>query len=329
MQLINHIKKSSSLFDALQAIQNVTAYLTVFLTFIGAAALMALFGGMGAGFTSHGYLALGSIVSGLGMLVAVLFTLIGISATGLHLNDMVNNRSRRTLINGLIDSAKLFPQLILFAFLLAGAALVVFIAISAVIFVSKIPYLGALLYTVIFPLSALVLGVGLYGWIFLTSLGAPAIWEGNSAFAALKILWGVLRSSSLLVVIIQTMLLGLLVSIISGLLFSALAFGLGMTSLISLPILGSTGDASASSSMMGFMQGDGSSSGHMIASLIGGGVLSAAVIAAPFLIGLAGNCIIFKNISSSGNHTPNECPACHAPTSPGDRYCGNCGTSLQ
>lgn len=329
MQLVNHIKKSVGLLDALQAIQNHTAFITLFLTLIGGAILLTIFSLMGAGFAGHGYFVLGSIVSGIGMVISTVWGLIGINATGLHINDMVNQHTRRPLVNGLIDGAKLFPQLLLFAILLGVAALGVFLAISAAIFISKIPYLGPVLYTFVFPLSALTLGIGLYGWIFLTSLGAPAIWGGNNAFAAIKILWGVLRSSSLLAVVIQTLLLGMLVSLISGLLLGALAFGLSMTSLLSIPILGSD-DSNSLSGLLSLMQGSGSGSGHLIASSLGGGVLSAAVLAAPFLIALAGNCIIFRNITDTeATRTSDSCPACHAPTAPGDLYCGNCGQSLQ
>jgi hypothetical protein len=179
--------------------------------------------------------------------------------------------------------------------LVAGLLLLVLIAI--VILICKIPGIGPFLYTFAFPLSAITLGATFYATIYVVALHGPAIWNGNGVMRTVALL-GAIARYRLFSVIIQSILLGMLVGLVSVIIFGALAIGVSTTSILSISTLGDGMNLNSLMGMVGGMMGNGGGgSGYVKAAGFGMALLVGCAIVAPALIAIAGSCIIFMNVS--------------------------------
>jgi hypothetical protein len=347
-QLAEQIKKSSGLLDAVQAVTNRQAFLTLLITFVVCGLFMAAIAGIAA--------ALGGVLAGImgvaGFLIAGLAGLVGVSATGFIVNDMVRGRSNEGIKNAFQRALSTIHRPLGVLLLVLIIEILLALAVGLLLLVCKIPFLGSVLYAVIFPLSVVITGVVLYVMLFVLALAGPAIWEGNTIMRTVALLWAITRNR-LLSVVIQTLLLGLLVSVVAGLILGPIGMGMGFTAALSTSILSDGG-------------------GYIVAASFGMAVIFGCALVAPVLVLLAGYCVIYANatedlsaddaenaikgainaarekaeqakrkleekkekpIASEASETPasaaTACPQCQAAVGPDEKSCGSCGHQLK
>jgi hypothetical protein len=273
-QLTEQIKKSSGLLDAVQAVTNRQAFLTLLMTFVVYGVFFVTIGALAGNFMSNGYSALAGITTVVGFLIAGVFALIGVSTAGVIVNDMTRGRDSRGIKGALLFALSTIHRPLGVLLLAAVFSIVLFLAISLLLLICKIPFAGPVLYAVIFPLSVVVTGVTLYAMLFVLALTGPAIWEGNTIMRTVALLWAITRNR-IFSVIVQTVLLGLLAGLAGGLIFGAVALGLAVTGGLSF----------------------GMGVGHGVAAGFGMAVVFGCALVAPSLVVLAGNCIIYANVT--------------------------------
>ncbi|MDR2240571.1 MAG: zinc ribbon domain-containing protein [Zoogloeaceae bacterium] len=361
------IRKSAGLLDALQAVTHRKAFATLLVTIIVCGLLFFVTGLIASFFMGQGHSVMAGITTFLGFLVMALAGLIGASAAGYILNATVRNREEKSIGSALSFAVAtvhrqlgVFLLMVIFVFLLA-------LAVALLLLICKIPYLGPVLYVLVFPLCAAATGLTFYAMMFVLGLVGPAIWEGNTIMRTVALLWAIARTR-LIAIIVQIFLLGLLVSLVSGIVFGVVFFGMSFITGLSMPILGQGIGMGGLGGALGMMAGAGS--GHMIAAALGGAVLAGCAAVIPALVALAGNCIIFANTTEglsaedaersikgaldaakekadqvkrqldearqqstqpSAPPTSPEgavCPQCQSGIAPDDVFCGNCGHRL-
>lgn len=366
-QFAEQISKSKGLLDAVQAISNRKAFISLFATLTGCGLLMAAFAAISVSFLGNGHYSMASITGFIGFVCVGLLAMIGTSATGFLLNDMVRGRDSRSIGSAfLVAAATVHRQLGVLA-LLFIIGLVLLLAIALLLLICKIPGIGPVLYTVIFPVSALALGVTFYAGIFVVALHGPAIWEGNPIMRTIALL-GAIVKNRLLSVVIQTILLGLLVSLVGSLVFGAVAFGVGLTGALSVPILGQGLGMDMIMGLTSAFTGMGGGSGYSKAAAFGMALLFGSALVAPVLVAIAGNCVIYANVTENlsteaversiqgaldaarekaeqakrqleesrqqatlavATATAAACSQCQVAITPEDAFCGNCGNRLK
>jgi hypothetical protein len=267
----------ASLFQAVGGLRNTRALIAMFSCFVTGIVLAALLGfalGM-----------LGSFGALLGALVSLLAIWTGVNAAGVLLMDQAKGVPSRGLVDALVYGLMCIPKVVVLGLAFFAVALGVFIVIALVYVVCKIPVLGPLLYTVVFPLSVVVAGVTIWGLFICMFLSLPAIWEGAGIMAAVSQSLAIVRSR-----IVETLLLmtfvWLLAFIVGLIVFGVLGMGMVPSMSMSAWILGAGG--SGFGGLMGAMQGFGGG-GHAIAGGIGSGVLFAiasTLVSQVYLLGL-------------------------------------------
>ena len=130
----------------------------------------------------------------LASLVWLLALATGINAAGLLQMDHARGISPRSLGDALVHGLMCIPKLIVLGLALFAAAIAVFIVLALLLVICKIPFLGALLFVVVFPLSVVVAGVTVTGLLLCGVLSLPAIWQGASIARALAQTFAIVKS---------------------------------------------------------------------------------------------------------------------------------------
>lgn len=361
------IHGSLVVLEAVDAARNTRAF-TLFLgCAISALIVAGLLAGIGATLASNGAFEIGALFTFVGCVAAVMMAGTGVSAAGKTLMDQIQQRAplstRDVLMAGLMTLPKLAG-----IFLIEIAVFIVFmIALAIVLFICKIPLLGPLLYTLVYPIASVAAGILWFTFAFIVNpLAAPAFWEGYGVRQALGVLGlnrGAMNIGRLLPPIVQQMVLLMVVGIV-GLIASAILFsGSAFVALLASGIIGFGGSVFSMYSGMGSLGGlsGGGMSGYILATMIGVGILAALAYTFPLMVYLAGTCRIFLNLAGdqtgpSGlviTDTPftpaplapapshasvapaaavpqpaHTCPHCNAPAEPTDAFCGECGADL-
>ena len=266
----------ASLFQAVHGLRNraaVTAMLGC--TFVGvivAALLMSMAG------------ALGFLAGLLAFIVWVVAIGTGVNAAGLLQMDNARGISPRSLPDALVYGLMCIPKLVVLGLALAAVEIAVFIGIALLLVICKIPFLGPLLFAVVFPLSVVVAGVTVVGLFICMVLSLPAIWQGAGITRALGQTLAIVKSR-LVETVLLLLVLGLLCFVVGLIVFGVLGAGLLPTMGMSMAIVGFGG--LGIESMMAMPQGAG---GHAIAGVIGLLLLwaiAASLVAQVYLRGLS------------------------------------------
>ena len=283
----------SSLFQAIGGLRNRRALLAMAACLIAA----VLVGGLSA-FALGRTGGLGALLTGLIVLVAV-YT--GINAAGMLLMDQARNVPLRGLVDALVYGLLCIPKVIVLGIAFFLVALAVFIVLAIVFFVCKIPALGPVLFTVVFPLAVVIAGVTVSGLALCMFLALPAIWEGATITRAIAQSLSIVRSR-LVETFVLMVIVGFLSFFVGLIVFGVLFSGLFPTLGLSASILGGGGGDGMDygGGMRGGMGGMGPLGGLMgmvgggggayaIAGGIGFGVLwaiAATLVAQVWLLGL-------------------------------------------
>jgi hypothetical protein len=244
-----------------------------FVGIVVAGVLLALAGG-------PGFLAL------LASLVWLLALATGINAAGLLQMDHARGISPRSLADALLHGLMCIPKLIVLGLALLAAAIAVFIVLALLLVICKIPFLGPLLFVVVFPLSVIVAGITVTGLLLCGVLSLPAIWQGAGIARALAQTFAIVRSR-LVEALLLLVVLGLICFAVGLIVFAVLMAGLMPTLGLSLSIVGFAGISSEE--MLAMAQGY-ALGGHAVAGLFGGLLLWAvagSLVGQVYLLGLS------------------------------------------
>ncbi len=397
--LAREIHGAGALLESAEAIRNWRAVALLFATFAAAAVLMVLAGAMG-----RASLLLVPVIGLLAWAVAFY----GANAVGLMMMDEARGEPARP-IGAAISSALAISHRLILVFLMVFALYIVgLVALAVLLFLCKIPFIGPLLYVVVFPLAVVVSGVALFALpTVIFPLAAPAVWQGAGVMACVSQLLAIARKRLVLVLLLM-IAVTLIAGAVSLLIGAILLGGTTLTASMSAGILSSGGGmgyggygyggpmGGFGGGLGGLMMGGLGGSGHVMAATLGGGLLFAVAFALPGMVYLRGACTVYLRaidgldldaaqaeveaglaaarsraremqaqaqqvaqraragapaaapagaagstgtVDSDAQDTvpppaPQSavaspaCPACHAPTTAGDAFCGECGHKL-
>jgi hypothetical protein len=284
--LSQQIRNSGSLLDSIDAIRNWRALLVLLATLVASALIFAI----------------GALLAGVSVVLAGLFSLLacvalfyGANATGMMLMDEAKGSESRSAMAAVTTSLATSHRLIL-VFLLVGVIyLAAFLMLALVLFICKIPFLGAVLYAVVFPVSVVAFGIAMFALpTVVFPLSAPSIWNGAGTMECVSQLLAIARKHLLMVLILMiavAFIAGFVGFLIGAILFS----GTAVTAMLSVPILGAS-SMGGFGGMLGMIVGAGMGigvSGHVVSAMIGGGILFAIAGTLPGMVYLRGACAVY------------------------------------
>ncbi len=255
----------SSLFQAVNGLRNRRAIVALLVCTVAGVLVASLV------LTMSG--ALGMLAGLLAMLVWIVAIGTGVNAAGLLQMDSARGISQRSIVDALVHGLMCIPKLLVLGLAFFAVEIVVFIAIALLLLICKIPFLGPLLFVVVFPLSVVAVGITIVGVALCVVLSLPAIWQGASITRALAQTLTIVKSR-LVEAVLLLVFVGLLSALVGFVLFGVLAAGLVPTLGLSASIVGFTGFGgfNGMGALMGATQGFGGS-GHVLAGAVGGALL--------------------------------------------------------
>lgn len=269
----------SSLFQAVNGLRNSRAIIALLgCTFAGvlvAALLLSMAG------------TLGMFATVLAMLVWVVAIGTGVNGAGLLQMDAARGISQRSIVDALVHGLLCIPKLIVLGLAFFAVEIVVFLVIALLLVVCKIPFLGPLLFVVVFPLSVVAAGITIVGVFICVVLSLPAIWQGATITRALAQTITIVKSR-LVEAVLLLVFVALLCFVVGFIVFAVLGTGLVPTLGLSASIVGFSGVGDMGS-LVGMAQGFGGG-GHMVAGAIGGALLwavAASLVGQVYLRGLS------------------------------------------
>jgi hypothetical protein len=282
-----------SLLDALDALRNVRAFVTLALTFVAFAIAVLVLGAVSTWISTKSG-AIGVISFGLSALIWAGIMVVGTTAVGILLSDDVWGRDRRTIASALTASSLTAHRLVVLMLLASAGFLSYLVVVALALFVCKIPGLGPLLYAIVFPVAALATGLLVFSLFYvMLPLAAPCIWNGDSITKVIATLKEVIRCRRLYV-FAMFLLLGLMVLVTAGIVGFIIFSGTGLTVSLSLAIVGVGGGLDLSSMMMGHGDMAAGAGGYGIAFGLGMTLLMLIGSIPASLIGMKGAAIIHK-----------------------------------
>ena len=278
----------SSLFRAVGGLRNWRAIVAlVSCTVAGILVAFALYLTSGA---------LGVLAGLLAFLVYAIAVGTGVNAAGLLHMDDARGVAPRSIVDAIVGGLMCIPKLVVLALALIAVEIVFFIALALILVICKIPYLGPLLFTVVFPLAVIAAGVTICGLFLCLLMSLPAIWQGATIMRALAQTLAIARSR-LIEAVLLLLGVGFLAFAVALVIFGVLGIGLLPTLGMSAGIIGIGGGMGGGlGSVMGMMQGFGGS-GHAVAGMVGGFVLWAlagSLVGQVYLLGL---CIVYLRVT--------------------------------
>lgn len=286
--------KFGSLLRALEATGNWRALLLTAGSFAAATIVMTIGGAIFAK-TYWGWIIV------LFTILAVLVGSIGISATGYIMMDSAKGITARSVGDALLSSIFSINRLYLSMLVLVLGFFAWVVLLVIVLFICKIPEIGPILYTVVFPLSVVISGM-LSVFMFFAGVGvvSPSVWDGGTVMETTARMWTVAKQR-FVILAMQSILVLLLVLVVSALIIVVFAAGASVTASLSaftiatqispMDLMGGLG-----SLMIGNTYGLSNGTGYVLAMLVGGGILWLIFLAIQVNITLFGNCIIYLEL---------------------------------
>lgn len=256
----NQVRDAGAMVPAVDAVTNVRALVIELAATAAGIALFGLFVSM----AMRGSFALAAF----GYLLFLLLAGTGFNAAGVLLMDESLGAPRRSMADALLAGVFAFGKAIVVMIAAGVALLAILLVVAALLWISRIPGIGPVLFFVVFPLSAVLLGVLFVSLAFvLAPIAGPAIWSGESIGATLARVVMVVRKR-LLGVLVRGCVLFLLLMVTATVLWMIALSGTLATGSLSLAIVGVNFDLSGLSQLMGGMGGG---TGGMGRGLRGGG----------------------------------------------------------
>lgn len=292
---ISFMSAAASLVEATNAFRNVRAIVLLGLTFVGAALVAAVFGWLASSTGS-------TFVAGIGGLLSFAVVFYGANAVGILLMREVQGQPVLNIVDAVIASLQRSHRLVVVMLLQLLILLAAVIAVAVLLFICKLPFIGPLLLAVVFPLSALLLGVLVFSLFYvMLPLAGPAVWSGSTAFQTIAQLNAIARRRLVPLILLQVALL-VITLFTAMLIFTVVFIGISMAGGLSAGIIGM--GASGLDGMMNGMSFGGT--GHMVAVSVGGGLLLAIAAVVPGLIFAKGMCIIYLDVTRDIDFSQSE-----------------------
>lgn len=300
--LSNQLREAGTVVGAADAVGNFKALAIDFLGGLAAVLVFQFFRAMAGD-------AVNSSLSDIGLLLSVITALLASNAAGVVLMDQIAGGSMRSVPDALLAGAfALLKGLVVFVAALLGLLMIVAL-VAALLFVSKMPGLGPVLFFVVFPVGVVVLGVSVAAFLLLLiPVTAPAIWSGESIAGSLARVIVVVRQR-LLGVLIRNFALVVVILIAGVVLFGILVTGTVIAGAMSAGILDTRVDASSLGSLFGRGSGGDLGSGrdgYVEAGLRGGAMLLLIALTLPWLMLKKGWCLIYRDLVQSVDVTAVE-----------------------
>lgn len=290
MKMSDQLKRSGSLLDATSAIGN---WRSLALFAASTVAAVLVFGLLVATQSAAGVL--------LGAVLGWLLAFYGVNAVGIMLMDATRDGESRTPMQAVAASLLTSHRLLLVGLLAFAGLLALLIGVAILLLLCKLPVIGPLLFAVVMPLSALLLGLTLFtlAYVFYP-LAASAIWSGATVMEAAGNLLAIARKR-LVAVVLQEVVLMLIVFFVALILLGIVFSGLGLTTMMSAGIVGGGEGGLQSLGMMAMGMGSmgmggmgmGGGGGYVLAGGLGTTLLLALAGIVPGLIALQGFCQIY------------------------------------
>lgn len=252
----------------------------------------------------------GTLVPVLASLLALLLVYGGVHAAGVLLMEQARQQPMRPLRAAIGYGIVCVPKTIALLIAFGAAALAVYVLLALLIFVCKLPWLGPLLFAVVFPLSIVVAGFLFTAlWIGLM-ITLAAIWDGASVTAALAKALAVLHKR-LAETLVLFVLLGLLSGVLMAFVVGMLVWGVMPTMGLSIGILdvdpagvgmmfggfGGGGDFGGGDFGRGGRGDMGRMGSYLVAAGFGGGFLAALVATLLAQVTLMGVNLIYLQVT--------------------------------
>jgi hypothetical protein len=348
----------SSLFQAVGGVRNGRAIAALLgCTFVGVIAAGLLLAMSGT---------LGFVAGPLAGVIWIVAIGTGINAAGVLQMDGARGISPRSTVDALVHGLMCIPKLVVIGLAFLAVEIAVFLAIGVLLVICKIPFVGPLLFAIVFPLSVVLAGLTIVGLLICMVLSLPAIWQGAGITRALgqtlAIVKGRLVEAVLLLVFIGALAF-IVAMIVFGVLFAGLVPILGMS--VSIVGVGGFGMDALTAMPLGY------AGGHAIAGAIGAALLWAvagSLVGQVYLLGLS---LVYLRVTEGLDLTASEaalrasfddarrraaelgekarqgtrrevagegavpaaaaaaCPQCLSRVTPEDAFCGVCGHRLK
>ncbi len=294
----NQVRDAGAILPAVDAVTNGRALAVELAATAAGVGLFGLFVAAATG-GSFGLAALGS-------LLFVICAGTGFNGAGVVLMDESAGAPRRAFVDALLAGLLAFGKTIVVLLAAGLAFLLALLAVALLLAICKIPGIGPVLFFVVFPLSAVVLGVLFVAFAFvLAPIAGPAIWSGESVGATLARVAMVVRKR-LLGVLVRGCALFVLLLVAAMVLWTIAFSGTLATGSLSLAIVGVPFDLSGLSNLAGDVGGMGSrrygyrggaGGGYGLAMLVGAALIFAAVGTLLSLVLKKGWCLIYLQVA--------------------------------
>ena len=240
----SQVRDAGAILPAVDAITNTKALAVEFVAMAVGVALFGLFVSMGMSSMSFSAFALA-------FLLFLMCAGTGFNAAGVVLMDEASGASSRSFTDALLAGLFALGKAIVVMILAGLAFLGIVLAVALLLWICKIPVIGPVLFFVVFPLSAVTIGVLFVAFAFvLAPIASAAIWSGESIGTALARVVMVIRKRLVGVVVRACVLFVLLIVTAMVLWWIALSGTLTAGSL-SLGIVGVDANLSSLTSMFG------------------------------------------------------------------------------
>ena len=240
----SQVRDAGAILPAVDAITNTKALAVEFVAMAVGVALFGLFASMGMSSMSFS-------AFGLAFLLFLICAGTGFNAAGVVLMDEASGASSRSFTDALLAGLFALGKAIVVMILAGLAFLGIVLAVALLLWICKIPVVGPVLFFIVFPLSAVTIGVLFVAFAFvLAPIASPAIWSGESIGTALARVAMVIRKRLVGVVVRACVLFVLLIVTAMVLWWIALSGTLTAGSL-SLGIVGVDTNLTSLTSMFG------------------------------------------------------------------------------
>lgn len=292
MSIKAQLTSGISIIDSVEALSD---WRSLLLAFVGL--LIGGLLGIAATFlmTKNGY------VGGFMGLLLVIWMMTVYNAVGLQMMLIAKGQERLSFLEAYIGGLIIVPKSIALGLIIGIGYLLLTLAMVLIFFVCKIPGIGPFLFTFVWPISVVTMGVVAFAILYIGfPLLGPALWEGKGIVEALATLSSIARARTVMVVIFF-LLLGLLLMLVSSLIFSVFALGNAISiSLYALAIGHEMGGGGLYYLFSNLVQmGGGGPSGYVLAMSLGSVVLVAIAGGATFLVFLRGVCLVYLRASDN------------------------------
>jgi hypothetical protein len=295
----------SSMFQSIAGLRNLRAAAAMLGCFVAGVLVAGLLGYLGRG---------SFVVTGLAGLLAALLFFTGIHAAGVLLMDQARRLPPRSVMDAVVYGLMCVPKTIALIVLMVLAVIALYVVMWLLFLVCKIPGLGPVLFTFVFPACVLLAGLTTVGILISLQMALPALWEGAGVMAALAKAFAILRSR-----LVETVMLLAVVAVLSGFVLAFVgavlmfgffpAMGLAATSIGSMGAsmggAGMYGGGDMFGSMMGGLM-RGGMGGYAIAGGLGSGLLWAVAMTLVFQVSLLGANLAYLRVSEGIDSSATE-----------------------